>query len=232
MGLGQVELVMEVEERFDIKLPDSRCERIKTVADLAAAVISMQPQANGPCPSARAFYDLRRTLVWRTGVGKRSVRPGSLIADVIPSPRAVWSDLRLLHPRLPSLELSREVDAALLWSAAIGVLGLVVFIAWSFDRLGWSQGVLLAVAGLIVIMVASMIARASLASQVPGHLVTVGDLARTLAVQQAPEPGSGAYLIHQAQVLREVRELVAAQVGLPLERVLPESLLLEDLGLD
>jgi hypothetical protein len=66
---------------------------------------------------------------------------------------------------------------------------------------------------------------------VPDDLVTVGDLARTSVAMEA-EPGTGAYLIRQARILQEVREMVASQLGLPIEEVRPESRFVEDLGVD
>ncbi len=45
MGLDGVELVMAVEDRFGVKLPDSECSHVRTVADLAALVIAKLPRA-------------------------------------------------------------------------------------------------------------------------------------------------------------------------------------------
>lgn len=231
MGLGQVELVMEVEEKYGIELPDSRCERIKTVADLAAAVISLLPTSSLVCPTARAFYELRRTLVTRTGVRKRDVRPGSLIAEVIPSPKAVWADLRASHPMLPRLVIARGVDTGMLLLAVLCVFGTAAFGVWTIDQAGPWMGSILTLVVAIAAIAAFQAANKAFATRVPSDLVTVGDLARATVAMEA-EPGTGAHLIRQFRILQEVRELVALQVGMPLEKVLPESLLVEDLGLD
>ncbi len=43
MGLDSVEFVMEVEQRFRLSLPDSDCENVRTVADMAELVIARVP---------------------------------------------------------------------------------------------------------------------------------------------------------------------------------------------
>jgi acyl carrier protein len=43
MGLDGVEIVMTVEDRFCIKLPDAECEKCVTVSDLVEAVIRQLP---------------------------------------------------------------------------------------------------------------------------------------------------------------------------------------------
>lgn len=231
MGLDAVELVMEVEEKYGINLPDSRLERIRTVADMAAAVIALLPTSSFVCPTARAFYDLRRTLVARTGVRKRDVRPGSLIAEVIPSPKAVWADLRASHPMLPRLVIARGVDSGMLLLAVLCVFGTAAFGWWTFDQAGPWIGSILTLAVAIAAIAAFQAANKAFATSVPDDLVTVGDLARTSVAMEA-EPGTGAHLIHQARILQEVREMVASQLGLPMEEVRPESRFVEDLGVD
>lgn len=53
MGLDAVEIVMEIEDHFHVKLPDIELHQIRTVADLAALVVSHLPKG-GAAGSADA----------------------------------------------------------------------------------------------------------------------------------------------------------------------------------
>ncbi len=46
MGLDSVELVMEVEDEFGMKLSDQEAESVHTVADLVELVMSRRPDAD------------------------------------------------------------------------------------------------------------------------------------------------------------------------------------------
>ncbi|HEY0777303.1 MAG TPA: acyl carrier protein [Gemmatirosa sp.] len=85
MGLDAVEYVMAVEAAFGIELPDAEVRRIATVRELAAVVRARVP--TGPtdvCLSQRAFYRVRNAFVRHAGVPRAAVRPGTLLADLLP----------------------------------------------------------------------------------------------------------------------------------------------------
>jgi acyl carrier protein len=92
MGLDSVELVMEIEDEFGISVPDADAELIETAGQLHAYVCHrLRPVAPGVCPSARASFLLRRTLVAHGPVTRAAVRPSSRIAELIrPEFRHRW----------------------------------------------------------------------------------------------------------------------------------------------
>lgn len=47
MGLDSVELMLEVEDEFKIRLSDPECEGVRTVADLVALVMAHLPRSAG-----------------------------------------------------------------------------------------------------------------------------------------------------------------------------------------
>ncbi|HUR54030.1 MAG TPA: acyl carrier protein [Gemmataceae bacterium] len=83
MGLDIVEFVMNVEETFDIRIPDRDAERIRTprmLIDYIAARVPPSPVGRWGCGTQRAFYAIRRAL------GKRhDLRP----CDTLP--REAWA---------------------------------------------------------------------------------------------------------------------------------------------
>lgn len=107
MGLDTVELVMEIEDTFEVKIPDADAERMMTPGDVADWLVKrLMPPAYLPptCMSARAFYFLRSGLRTTYGVKRRDVRPATLIGDLIPvAQREGWRRFARDHglPRPP-----------------------------------------------------------------------------------------------------------------------------------
>lgn len=230
MGLDAVELVMEVEDRFNVKLADSECARVRTVADLAALVISRLPRPSGICPTARTFFELRSQMVNAAGVERRLARPKTRLETLFPSGlRRPWRMLRKANPRLPRLVASSAVDTAIMWATAIGVFVSVAVIGVTWARYGAGAGVvaflLVAVAMLVLLRTSSEIGW-----RLPPGVETVGDVVRLIAPIAVAHGSSGERLLAQQHVLAEVRRITSLQLGLPLEKVQPESDFVKDLG--
>ncbi len=63
MGLDTVELIISVEDRFGIHLPDREAETIVTVGDLYHSILGRLYSRPGPrCKTQHAFYRLRAAL--------------------------------------------------------------------------------------------------------------------------------------------------------------------------
>lgn len=232
MGLDAVELVIEIEERFGVKIPDAECEKLRTPAALAAAVIARLPRSQG-CPTARAFFRLRTLLTTAGGVQRDRVKPDAMLTQLLPAPLAPgWRAMRSRDPRLPNLVVSERADKAMVWVAGffvfsmVGVLGAL----WSMygGVIAMGAAVLWGTAVVFMMTVVNRMAQREL----PAGIATVGDMARLIAVSEIPAEGAGARLAAHARVLEEVRRLIADFLQVPLERVQPESDLVRDLGID
>lgn len=230
MGLDAVELVMEVEDRFNVKLADSELGRVRTVADLAALVLSRLPRPSGICPTARTFFELRRQMVTGAGVERRHVRPSTRLEILFPSGlRRSWRRLRKANPRLPRLVASSAVDTTIMWATAIGVFVSVAVVAVAWARLGAASGV---VAFLLVevAMVTLLCTSNEIGWRLPPGMETVGDVVRLIAPIEVAYGSPGERLLAQQRVLTEVRRITSQQLALPLEKVQPESDFVNDLG--
>src|SRR5262245_39463590 len=86
MGLDVIELIMDIEDRFSVSISDADAQRVSTVGDLYVFLLARTRWgADGPCPTGRACYRLRRTLTQQLGgPGPASVRPP---CSAISSPR-------------------------------------------------------------------------------------------------------------------------------------------------
>ncbi len=158
MGMDVIELVMEVEDKFGIKIEDEEYELLPTVQDLHDLIVRKRRQISGKsrkanrvepttCLSLVAFVGLRRALVNLFDVPRNRVRPGTNLDDVFPVELrlARWSELAgelagelgmtlpmLARPRWLRLILNVgwiPVAASLFWLALFGFLeGAVLLI--------------------------------------------------------------------------------------------------------
>src|SRR6185369_13593010 len=105
MGLDAVELVMAIEDEFDIAVPDAVAAEMATIGQTVQKIVEllrpMRAPASGACGSARSFYRLRRELIERFGVPR-----GTITLD---------TPIGMLVPPSADREWPRIADAAGLW---------------------------------------------------------------------------------------------------------------------
>ena len=82
MGLDSVELVLELEGRFCVTIPDSVARDWRTPRDVISYFRARLPRAEtAPCLSQRAFYCLRGAAVARPGCSRNAIGPTTQLAD-------------------------------------------------------------------------------------------------------------------------------------------------------
>lgn len=230
MGLETVEIVMEIEERFDVKLSDSECSRVRTVGDLAMLVIGRIPRLNDTCPTSRSFYRIRRLLMEQSGVERKGIRPTTRLCALFPvNFREHWQTLTALEPAIPSLQPSRRLDELMLLLSAATVLTGVPVASISWIQFGPIAGLL---AAMMCCGIVALLARVpnSVGLGLPSGMQTVGDLARACTPLPLPATISPTFQASREAVLHEVRRITAEQLGLPLEKVHAKSEFVRDLG--
>lgn len=129
MGLDSVELVMRIEETFDIRIPDSEVEKAYTVGDLYEIVWKhVKVGDSQKCVSQKLFYELRNSFSNELGVPKSEIKPKTLLNDVLPvSGRyKLWTDIeRASGYKLPELLFSSPYQQMYQSGLAIGALGII-----------------------------------------------------------------------------------------------------------
>lgn len=231
MSLDTVDLILQIEDRFAVEFTDGELHQVRTVADLAAAVIRRSRPASSERPMVRKFFEIRDHLARLWSVPPRDIRPSTRIEAIVPGKRRqAWASLRKPYPWLPELVLKPGIDRTMLLVAAGSFFGCLVLLIACIARLGAGLGVAvgLLIAAMWTAFLLALYRRA--ATQLPDSLQTVGDLARRVTAISMPHTGGGQRLLWQLRVVDEVRRLTAEFLGLPLEKVKPESRFAEDLG--
>jgi hypothetical protein len=169
-------------------------------------------------PIVRTFGRFRDGLLDSLDVGRREVRPGALLEELIPLPqrREVWRRLRRRGLPVPALELAPAERA---WNV-FGVLKTTASLALGLQR--W----IALVAVLPLGLVAYWISRPR-AVHFPLGLRTVGEM--VLYLTSFPEHRGSGYRWTHNEVAFKVRVVVAESLGLTLDAVQPERTL-ADLG--
>lgn len=83
MGLDSVELIMTIEDKFGISIPDAECEQILTVQQMADSVfekIKLKP--NEKCLSQIVFYKIRRAFE-KFGNEKQNITLNTKMSDLL-----------------------------------------------------------------------------------------------------------------------------------------------------
>src|SRR5271165_824619 len=107
MGLEGVEIVMKVEETFDIVIEDSEAEKTFTPGLLIELVLSKVGRtSHAACLTQRAFHRLRASLMSRSGFKRNQIRLETLLASLFPRPT------RKEHVRdiMAIVGLQKEID--------------------------------------------------------------------------------------------------------------------------
>jgi len=220
MGLDGVELILAVEERFQISLLDEKVGNVVTVGDLYALVLSKLGAASAAgCATSVAFYRTRCALAAIAGVERRSIRPATPLAPLLSGGvRERWGALsRSTGLNLPGLRRPAWTPWACL-SAGAAVMAAA----------GQSFG-----SGIAALAAASGVAL--LAPQIGGRLPrdvrTVGDLARELAIRNRGQLAA-ATPPDEREVWGALVQVFVEETRIEAEAVRPEAGIVSDLGID
>ncbi len=236
MGMDGVEFVMELEQEFQLSIPDADAERMTTVGSVVQWIAAHKGiQTQRACPTAQAFYRLRRLLTDTFDVARESVKPGGRLALIVPEPRHVE-----LRDRLHGLGMRRfvrpmvDIDAGrwpgFRWLHLWLVLAGVASFLWLYF-IGVHQFVFLfGLMAITFIWYGLTVWRERRTWRLPiPPLATVADAVHCLCPAGAVVSASNDQTF-VADISRQVRELVAQQAGLKVEQISESTHFGRDLG--
>ena len=134
MGLDSVELLVAVEDAFDVSFTDIEAEKIATVGGLYNGVWSKikdreQTESN-KCKSAMLFYKFRSLLETKYNITRKDIVPDSKLVNTIPQEnikvewKAIEQDLGYI---LPPLTFSKNVTTVLFIVGITLIFGGFIF---------------------------------------------------------------------------------------------------------
>jgi acyl carrier protein len=230
MGLDVVEIALEVQERFKIRIDDAKAARCTRVGDLCALVSEMLSRFPKPCPTSRAFYDVRSLLIAESGVARACVRPSAIVAEL---PRQsvinIFESLRSRGYYVPELVHATGVRVALWSMSGLLIASGIHAVNMSFRTLGENGVCGCFVIPIAVTMLICWIWRAT-RNQLPESIQTVGDLCRAITPTDTSAQAPGDRFIADHHVFQEVRKILSKQLGIPIDKIRPESDIVQDLG--
>jgi len=246
MGLDGAEILMEVEDVFEIDIDDDETigEGDVTVGDLYRHILGklrakgevIDLDASAKCLSSAAFHVFRRGLCSEFCLDRRQVRPSTRMDDLVPKAdrhrrwRALGERLEL---ELPALERHRAVIKAIGGAATlIFAAGLALVYA------GWVPpvAILAFTAGSVGSAVLALAVMRPLAIHFPISMQTVRGMVlrilaanwtRITAMAELTDTGSGGHL---DEVWETLRSIVAEQLNIPPEQVTKRARFVKDLG--
>lgn len=225
MGLEGVEIVMKVEETFDITIEDSDAEKAVTPGRLIELVLSKVGRTSDEtCLTQRAFHRLRASLMRRFGLKRDQVRPDSLLANLFPR------STRKEHVRqiLDDIGSGKEIEFVrpdwlhhlILTLNISGGIAAIVFLAWHpvssqnlFLKFVFASPIVAFVLFLVVFNWLALLATRRMRIEFRPSMATVGLFSRWI-VANAPDvvkapPGQW----NREQVSEIVRGIVIDYLG-------------------
>jgi len=246
MGLDGVEILMEVEDVFDISIDGDKpiAEGDVTVDHLYRHILDklrakgalIDSETSAKCLSSAAFYVFRRGLCDEFGLDRKQVRPSTRLDDLVPKAdrRHRWCALgKRLELDLPGLERAPGILAAIGYGAlTVFAAGLALIYAgwlppmavWAFT--GGSIGSAI-VAAIITGLFASSFPRST--QTVRGMVLSV--LAKNLEkITGRPKPVMISPRLRPDEVWEMLRSIVVETLDVTPEEVTKKARFVKDLG--
>jgi acyl carrier protein len=235
MGLDAVEIVMEVEEAFDIRLEDAEVEKISTPRNMIEVVMSKVALAGAEgCLTQRAFNLLRAALLQQLPAKRRDIAPQTRMADL--APRATRKILleclaaELGTPPMPSLVRPKWLARLL----AVCCIALGIALAVLIFRQGlWKHREALFFTASVTAVGTGFLARAATRAccvEFPPQATTVGELSRWIVAHKTDLAPTAPGKWTREQVAARIRDITVEQLGCA-ETYREEASFVQDLGL-
>lgn len=232
MGLDSVELVMEAEKAFNIRIPDREAEKIITVGDFHNCVWRhLEGKQSDTCKSQQLFYKLRRSLADTFQLPKEEIVLGMSPENLFPKKdrRIEYFNFAVVNQlKLPDLVLPKP------WSDFLTVFNVVTVLG----GITWSV-VLLIISGYsewpLHILVASFLLASLASDMLNGKRTIIQTQSIREFTQEVLAINYDALAVsshNRKEVEAVINQIIVNMLGVEPEEVKPESRLGDDLGAD
>jgi len=238
MGLDLVEIVIAIEEHFDVEIPNQIAARLATprdVIDYVSGILvgkRLGDRIPLDCPTQRAFYRVRGALCASFGAVRSDVSPKLKLDDVVPRRNRAdrWNALQYQlgcdsrATRWPQLARRPFVEWMLVAPIGAAFTTMVVFAATSRAPI---VGILAAVSTTILIILFTQKLTSALRTEFVPGIMTIGDLAKMVALPERLERNKPGYWTRE-HIAQDVRLIVMQELGL--DSLSDDARFVQDLG--
>jgi len=230
MGLDSVELILAVEEGFQIHIADEEAQEALTVGDLYDLVLSkLDCRDSRRCLTSAAFYRTRRGIVEALGLQRTDVRPSTQLEAILPKAtrNAKWQ----------RIQESMKLDLPCLHHTTSSCFGLTaICVALTVGSGLYLQSGLV---GLGLLLLLGLVAGAflvhftpELAVQFPSSDATVGDLAKGVLAANHRHFMAEIGTRSRNNVWEVLCAIIENQLGVERAKLTPDARFVVDLGVD
>ena len=223
MGLDMVELVLVIEDEFDIYMADEEWENLSTPDDIAAHIYDRyQKSDSDKCSSQVAFYQLRNLLLKNFDLEQKDIQPHSKTEDILKGDmRKNWHKLNeLLGNKLYPRYL--ELQELVWWKHIVIIIPITAMLLWLSGNLIFSIPIALILysilRGLISVYFGIIIPQRY---QKLSSLLKYLDDCGTLSPYKTKE-----------KILKRVIELSSEELCIPIDQIRRDFKYVDDLGVE
>jgi acyl carrier protein len=236
MGLDGVEVVIAIEEAFDISITDEEASEVRTVGELKSLILRrLAIKETSVCWNQRAFHRLRRSAQELFGVERRRFRPELALEEIVPADerKVHWQQLHDSVGALawPKLVWPRPLYLAVTWSISIFYVALVVGGA----AMGgiWLALLSAAFGALVWVGLHSALrwVLKSFETSFPKHCQTVANLVPYVAASDPELSQHKAGKFTEPEVSALLTKILCEQLGIKASDFTDNSELVRDLGM-
>lgn len=220
MGLDTVELVIAIEDAFEVRIANDDAAKLTTPAEVTDYLMSrLRTDGGDPCPSQAGFYRIRSVLMTQFGIPRLQIHPDSSWCELFKSDIPIaWRKLgeALAVDNFPRLERTKAFFI-------VTVFGIPALAAIPMLKFGVGFSLI-----LIVYAVLAMFANfltSGMGRLVPARYRTVASLISYVKCADSR-------LWTREAVLAKVITITSEQLGIRLDEIRPGSRFVDDLGAD
>ena len=137
MGLDSVELLIDVENAFQIIITDPEAEKIATVGDFYELILKkIDFSKNYQCQSQILFYKLREVISRHCRVERKGITPSTELSTLFSETtiKERWATIQdEVYFKLPGLKRSKKLLFVLNWSSFILICLAIIAVIVAFN---------------------------------------------------------------------------------------------------
>ena len=232
MGMDGVEIIMEAEAGFDIRIEDAEAEKVLTPGQLIDLVIGKVANVETNfCLSHRAFNRMRTFMVQKLAFPRMEIVPAAKLSQLFPKRRRK-NFLREFEVELGIYSAPPLVSPS--WLQLL-LICLVIFggLAAAFPvlvRFGTSVGIIAFMLGAFVLGAMAVVFNRHFATEFPTGISTLGDLSLWVKTHKSDLAVKCQKAWSREQVAARVREIVIKTLGCD-NNYSEDARFIQDLGL-